>query len=153
MPDEAPPLDVIRAMRQMNIGRLLMRASRAYSERAVAGLRQRGHEALSLAHTAILPHIDIEGTRLSVLAERAGMTKQSASQIVTELGKVGYITRAIDPDDARAQRITFTALGQQFLRDAYAVKVEMEAEIVGALGLTETEHLREVLARFPHIPT
>jgi MarR family transcriptional regulator, temperature-dependent positive regulator of motility len=35
-----------------------------------------------LAHTTLLAHLDPDGTRITVLAERAGMTKQSMGQLV-----------------------------------------------------------------------
>jgi hypothetical protein len=65
-------------------GRLLLRSFRAYNERAIAEIRRLGHSRLSLAHTAIILRIDVDGVRLTTLAQRAGMTKQSASQLVRE---------------------------------------------------------------------
>ena len=89
---------------------------------------------MSLAHTSLLSNLDLEGTRITILAERAGMTKQSMGQLAVDLEKRGYIQRVIDPRDHRATLILFTAAGWQFLQDAYQVKGEIETEYRAFLG-------------------
>ena len=83
--------------RQNYIGRLLQNAARAVSVQATERLRARGHRELSLAHTTLLAHLDLDGTRITVLAERAGMTKQSMGQLVMELEQRGYVARQDGP--------------------------------------------------------
>ena len=97
-------------------------------------LRARGHADLTVAHTALLANLDVGGTRITSLATRAGMTKQSMGQLVQDLERKGYVQRATDPSDERASIVTFTAAGWQFLRDAAAIKQEIEAEYRQALG-------------------
>lgn len=138
----------IAERREVNTGRLLLRASRVYSERAMADIRSRGHAKLSLAHAAILPHIELEGTRLTALADAAGMTKPSVSQLVDELEAAGYVERRPDPEDKRAQKIIFTALGWRFLDDASRVKEDIEADIARVLGAKGATVLRDLLTRF-----
>ena len=141
----------IAELRDVNTGRLLLRASRVYSDRAMADIRRLGHAKLSLTHAAILPHIELEGTRLTALAEAAGMTKPSVSQLVDELEAAGYVERTPDAEDKRAQKIMFTALGWRFLDDASRVKEEIEADISRVLGAKGTTVLRDLLTRFPSI--
>lgn len=143
-----PVLDAgqIRELREQHIGRLLLRAQRAYNARAIAKLHERGHRHLTIAHTSLLPHLDLEGTRITTLAERAGMTKQGMGQLVGELERQGYVRRETDPSDARAVLVRFTEAGWQFLRDAHAVKRELEAEYGAVLGTAQLEQLRETLA-------
>lgn len=141
-------IEQIQAMRQGNIGRLFLRAHRAYSTRATAMLRKRGHEGLNLEHTSVLAHIDIEGTHITTLAARAGIRKQTMGQLVTELEQKGYVERVSDPTDKRALLVNFTAKGQQFLRDAYVIKVELEAEYIRGLGKGAYETLYQLLGQF-----
>ena len=108
-------------------------------------MRERGYEEVSLAHTALLVNLDIKGTRLTTLAERAGMTKQSMGQLAADLENKGYIRRVDDPSDKRAILIKFTDKGMQFLRDGYAVKQEIEAEFAAILGEGRLSHLYELL--------
>src|SRR5690348_7282782 len=95
-------------LRRQYVGRLLQRAYRASAELAAQKLNERGHSSLSLATTVALTQLDLEGTRISVLAERAGMTKQSMGQLVAELESLGYVTRVPDTSDRRATLVQFT---------------------------------------------
>jgi DNA-binding MarR family transcriptional regulator len=140
------PIDQVNAKRQANIGRLFLRGHRAFSSRATEMLHARGHDALTLAHTTLLAHIDTEGTQITTLAARAGITKQSMGQLVTELEQKGYLQREPDPHDRRALRIKFTGKGEIFLQDAYAIKLELEAEYMALLGQDRYTLLYDLLS-------
>jgi DNA-binding MarR family transcriptional regulator len=143
-----PETQDLLALRQQNIGRLFQRLARAYSESALAKSLDYGHQGLSLYHTALISNLDVEGTRITTLADRAGMTKQAMGQVVAELEARGYIQREPDPEDKRAVLIKFTDLGWQFLRDAYEIKKEIEAEyeaILGADGMATLKNLMNQL--------
>ncbi len=135
----------IRETRERHIGRLFLRASRSFAALATRKLKERGHEGLGAAHTALLPHVDLEGTRATALAERAGMSKQAAGQVVRDLVRQGYVERRPDPSDSRATLVRFTEAGWRFLRDAGDVKREIEAEYAAALGEERMGLLRSAL--------
>lgn len=147
MDDIRTPVDAeqLAALRQHYLGRLLQRADRALAERATAKLRARGHARLTLATTSALVHLDMEGTHINVLAERAGMTKQSMGQLTAELESLGYVTRSLDPDDRRAMLVQFTEAGWRFLLDASAIKREIERECADAIGDEALASLRMLL--------
>jgi DNA-binding MarR family transcriptional regulator len=136
----------LQKMRQENIGRLLQRAARDYSELALAKLEKRGHGGLTLFHTTLISYLDMEGTQISVLAERAGVSKQAMGQVAKELEERQYLMRVADPHDKRAVLLQFTPLGTQFLQDAYQVKLEIEAEYTQILGEENFALLRQLLA-------
>ncbi|MGO4387493.1 MarR family winged helix-turn-helix transcriptional regulator [Microvirga sp. 2YAF29] len=138
-------------LRQTNTGRLLLKAMRAFNERSMSAVRELGHPALSFAHAAILPHIGTEGAHLSEIADRAGMRKQSASQLIGELEAAGYIARSRDPADKRALVIKFTPEGERFLADAAKVKTRIEDELRNKLGAERYELLRDILKDFPGV--
>ena len=144
---KGPDAATLEQARQQHIGRLLHRAARAYNVLALDRLHAQGHTSLSLAHTNLLPHLGTEGTRIVTLAERAGMTKQAAGQLVAELETHGYVERAPDPDDGRATRVQFTAAGWRYLLDAQEVKREIEAGYRAELGQPLWEQLNEALHR------
>lgn len=141
------PLTVeqLEELRQEHIGRLLLRAHRAFSERALRKLRQRGHTRLSMTHTSLLPHLDVNGTQATVVAERMGITRQAAGRIIADLEQEGYVRRLPNPADQRASMIVFTDAGRQFLQDAYHVKKEIEAEYTALLGEERVQQLRSIL--------
>ena len=144
--DDAKRTELL-ALRQQNIGRLLQRGARAYSEIALVKLHKYGHKGLTLFHTALISNLDIEGTRITMLADRAGVTKQAMGQLVSELETRGYIQREPDPEDKRAVLIKFTKLGWQFLQDAFEVKREIEADYATILGEEGMRQLHSLLNR------
>jgi DNA-binding MarR family transcriptional regulator len=141
----------IQALRQENIGRLFLRAHRAFGELAYKKLHDRGHDGLSIVHTALLAHLDMHGTQVTTLADRAGITKQAMGRLVDELEGKGYVESAPDPADGRAKRVTFTERGWQFLTDAYEVKLEIEAIYTSVLGEEGMTQLRDSLEKVAEI--
>lgn len=132
-------------LRQENIGRLCLRLYRGFNAHAVSMLQARGHAALSLAHTALLINLDVDGTRIVDLAARAGMSKQAMGRLVQDLEQVGYVKRSMDLHDHRATRVSFTPEGQRFLDDAAVVKREIESEYAALLGNDGLAELRDGL--------
>jgi DNA-binding MarR family transcriptional regulator len=125
---------------------LLFKASRLLDERALRRVSERtGRPPLRRSHTSLLPHIDLEGTRITVLAERLGVTKQAASQLVDDLEAIGVLAREPDPDDARARRVVFTRAGRQGLLDGLAELREMEGELARSIGDESMAALRRAL--------
>jgi DNA-binding MarR family transcriptional regulator len=139
----------VATLRQTNTGRLLLKAMRAFNEQSMAAIRALGHADLSLAHAAVLPHIDVAGTRLTDVAERAGLRKQSASQLVDELVAADYVIKRSDPADKRASLISFTKKGRQFLEHAAGVKQDIEDGLEEALGTASYQELRRLLEALP----
>ena len=137
----------IRDLRDHHIGRLFLQAHRAYSAHAIESLRARGYGELGAAHAAILPHIDVDGTRATVIAERAGMTKQGAGQVIDDLARQGLVQRIPDPSDGRASLVVFTEAGWDYLRAASAIKMEIESEYAELLGPEAFHALSDNLAR------
>ena len=149
MKDDAHTIEraQIDELREHHIGRLLLRAHRQFSLRAIEELRAHGHDGLSLAHTNLLANLDTAGTRLTTLAERAGISKQAIGTLVVDLEAKGYITRTADPADRRATLITYTPTGWQFLQDAHHVKRMIEADYTARLGTAGMATLRTLLTQ------
>jgi DNA-binding MarR family transcriptional regulator len=132
-----------------NIGRLLLRAQRAFDANLNARLRERGYPDVRLAHSALFAYIDPEGTRSSELAERAGMTKQGMGQLVGDLEKKGYVERVEDPADRRAKLVRLTKEGRRHVRDAREIIGEIEEAYALRLGDGRLETLRAILKDLP----
>lgn len=130
-----------------DLGRLLLRAHRDFGARALAQLRARGVADLGLAHTALLATLDPAGggTSVTLLAERAAMTKQAIGELAIDLERGGYVTRAPDPADRRATIVTITAAGRRALRAALEAKRAVEADYAAAIGARRLAALHEAL--------
>ena len=100
-----------------------------------------------MAHTNLLPYLDTNGTRIVTLAERAGMTKQAAGQLVAELESHGYVARRADPADGRATQVCFTEAGWRYLLDAQEIKRAVEEECRVTLGEPMWRQLNAALHR------
>ncbi len=77
---------------------------------------------------AIFENIEPEGTRLTVLAARAGVTHQAIGEVVAELEQRGFVERVPDPIDGRARLVRLTDPGRQLVRAAIAVIDDIERE-------------------------
>jgi len=139
--------DDLLEMRQDNIGRLFQRAARAYSELALEKFKKYGYEDLSLFHTALISNLDVEGSQISTIAERAGVSKQAMGQLAKELEAKGLIQRVPDPSDKRAVLLKFTDDGIKFLEVAYQIKLEIESEYADIIGDENMLILRDLLGQ------
>lgn len=115
------------AWRQTHLGRLLGHALRRFDERvlelmahnievplALSNLAARGQ--VSAAHIHITRHLALDGSRLTDLAARAGMSKQSMGDLVDQCAAWGLVTRVADSRDKRARLVRFTESGLAWLK-------------------------------------
>jgi len=136
----------LAAARSASTLQLLFRAARLLDERAVARVaRAPAAAGLRTAHTALFPHIDFAGVRLTELARRVGVTKQAVAQLVDELEAWGAVERIPDPDDGRAKLIRFSKRGHAALLHGLGVLRDLEAELARAIGDRRMAELRRAL--------
>ena len=120
--------------RKRVLGRLFTRLSTAMQERANRALHAHGYEDIKMMHNAVLIHLDAEGTRATVLARRARMTKAGIGKIIRDLEGLGYVTRAPDPADGRAQLVQFTPKALEMMEVVLGHFAEVEREFAEWLG-------------------
>lgn len=98
--------------------RLLNIALDEFAEQLYERMSAAGFGDIRPGHGCVFGGIDPDnGSRLTELAERACMTKQSVGEVTSDLEKRGYLERIADPDDGRAKIIRLTSHG----REAYTV--------------------------------
>jgi DNA-binding MarR family transcriptional regulator len=108
-------------------------------------LAERGHPDIRPAHGNVFQFIDREGTRVSELAARARITKQSMGELVAHLEAAGYVERAADPTDRRARLIRLTERGWEAYPIAREAIAEVEAGWTARLGAAKMRRLRALL--------
>jgi DNA-binding MarR family transcriptional regulator len=94
------------------LGILLRQPLRALLAELNEGMVAAGYADLRPAHSAVFMNLDAQGTRITDLAERAQMTKQSMGALVRYLEQRGYVSTAPHPRDARAKVVRLTKKGK-----------------------------------------
>jgi DNA-binding MarR family transcriptional regulator len=128
-----------------NLAILLREPFRAGTELLHRRFAERGHPEIRPPHDNVMQFLDDGGTRVSVLSERAQMTKQSMAELVAHLERLGYVERVPDPSDRRAKLVRATPRGQKLYAIAREVVAEVEAEWTRRLGKAKMRQLRTLL--------
>ncbi len=115
------------------------------------GVVAAGFEDVRPAHYAVFRHLKPEGSRVTELAEKARMTKQSMGELVVYLERRGYVERLPDPRDGRARIVVLTEAGQRWVEAAVGRVGEIEDALAERMGGEErleefADSLAEVLA-------
>ena len=104
-----------------------------------------GFDGVRYRHGSVFRFIDPEGSRLTELAERSGLSKQAVGELVDELERLGYVERAPDPRDRRAKIIKLTDRGARGQAAAGAIVTDIEQEWATHLGSDRIVELRRTL--------
>ena len=136
---------------RQNLGLLCFYPARCMESQVFAALADAGFTDLSIAQGRIAARIGPAGTRVTDLAEQAGVTKQTAGYLVDQLERAGYVRRVPDPTDARARLVQIADRGLAVREIARATEAVVEAEWAAHLGPRVTEQLRRALTRLREI--
>jgi len=136
--------------RSPNIVLLLREAFVALNDLVIVRLAERGHDAVRPAHAAVFQYLDDTGTTVSVLAQRARMTKQGMAQLVHHLEDHGYIARTADPGDRRAKLVIPTDRGLEVFAIAQEIVPEIEDLVSSIIGADHKATMRDDLAAIRH---
>jgi DNA-binding MarR family transcriptional regulator len=120
------------ALRRFDARVLQLMAGNDQMPLALANLASRGN--LSASHVHVTRHLAIGGSRLTDLAQQAGMSKQAMGKLVDQCEAWGLVTREADGRDARARRIRFTSAGEAWLLAMQQAVAQAEAELQTAVG-------------------
>jgi DNA-binding MarR family transcriptional regulator len=131
------------AWRQLTLGRLLLFVSSTYEERMLEFYRAAGFTEVRHVHLHVTRHIDIaNGSRISDLATRAGVTKGAMGQFVADCERLGLVERSPDPADARATIVVLAPRGHALLEVTRRASRRIEAEFAKLIGADEFTALR-----------
>jgi DNA-binding MarR family transcriptional regulator len=145
VPLKSSSITVDDSWRLTHLGRLLGHAMRRFDER-VLGLMAHNIDVplvlsnlaarsqVSAAHIHITRHLSLDGSRLTSLARRGGMSKQAMGDLVKQCEAWGLVTRQPDPQDARARLVRFTPAGLAWLQAFKEAVAQAEAEFRTEVG-------------------
>ncbi len=117
----------------------------AFTEELARRVADTPYSDIRVTHGCVFGNIESDGSRLTDLAERAHMTKQSVGEVATELEQRGYLERVPDPSDGRAKIIRLTERGREAQALGRGIIDEIEQEWAERFGAERVAALREAL--------
>jgi len=131
----------------MNIGILLRSPFNKLVEEIHEELARRGHPEIRPAHGTVFQFIGKHGARITDMAEKAHMTKQSMSYLVEYLEERGYVERRPDETDRRAMLFSLTKKGWKVVDAAEKAIANVQKDWEKRMGKSAYRQLTELLAR------
>jgi DNA-binding MarR family transcriptional regulator len=149
IPKDLPQIPYERLM----IGATLNILAQAVNRRVALAVRAQGFPDFRATFHPVFQWCRAEGSRLTELAERAGVTKPSMSEIIDVLVRLGYVERVPDPRDRRATLIRRTPRGWEVNRLARETVEAVQSEWRQVMGEDEFSQLLTGLRRLTQLVT
>ncbi|MFG3367718.1 MarR family winged helix-turn-helix transcriptional regulator [Streptomyces sp. NPDC090032] len=128
-----------------NLPQLLGDARRWFEEGLLAAMAASGAAPVSPTQAQLFAVLDDEGTTVSELARRMGVTRQTAHQAVHGLIDAGLLEQVPDPTSARQRLIRRTPDGERAHRQAGVILEQLEEQLAERIGRETVDALRTVL--------
>jgi len=135
----------------LNIGLLCFIVQRAMEDRVLADIAAAGFDDVTIAQARVLARVSSKGTRITELAERARVSKQTVTFMVDQLERAGYVRRVPDPSDARARLVVFADRGLAAQQVARRTEAVVQEGWTRHLGRRATARLHQILTQLREI--
>jgi DNA-binding MarR family transcriptional regulator len=145
--EDQPPIPYEKLM----IGATLNILAQIVNRRVTLAVHAQGFTDFRSTFHPVFQWCRAEGSRLTELAERAGVTKPSMSELIDVLVRFGYFERVPDPRDRRAMLIRRTERGWEINRIARDTVERAQNEWRQAIGEGEFSDLLTGLRRLAQI--
>ncbi|MGW8375558.1 MarR family winged helix-turn-helix transcriptional regulator [Streptomyces sp. ODS28] len=122
-------------------------ARRWFEEALLSTLEEQGETRVSPTQARLFAVLEKEGTTVSELARRMGVTRQTAHQAVHGLVAEGLLEQVPHPDSARRRLIRRTPEGERAHRRAGRILDRLEEELTARIGEDAVTALRAALER------
>ncbi|HXS39437.1 MAG TPA: hypothetical protein VN766_04580 [Stellaceae bacterium] len=137
------------------MSRLLFAAAWLFDRRILAYVNQHGFPDLRMVHLHLPRNIDLAGTRLTDLAARAEISKQSMAEIVDACEAMGLVGKISYPNDRRAKLIALTSRGHRLINIVHVAISAAEKELRSQVGREAAQALTSTLIDYvgDRVPT
>jgi DNA-binding MarR family transcriptional regulator len=108
-------------------------------------LAQCGFDDLGRSDGYVFRALDADALTTSALADRLGVSKQGAGQLVEDMTRRGYVQSRHDPSDGRARLLELTSRGRRALAAARDFHRGYETRLARRHGRGHVDDLRAVL--------
>lgn len=132
----SPPLPTLDdlAWRHDGLARVMNVALHNLQSRVIEIMVHAGYPEMRLAYVNLTRNLDIEGTTITELANRAAMTKQAMGELVDQCEKIDIVERTADPKDRRVWIVKFTSRGLIWLNELKNAVTQVETEMIEVIG-------------------
>jgi DNA-binding MarR family transcriptional regulator len=134
----------IRPLGRAPLIALVEKAAQGLGTNLVRTAHAKGYTELRLAHDAVFATLPAEGARITDMAARAGITKQSMGEVVRELVDLGICRVEPDPSDRRAKLVNYTDYGLEVADGGFRHLQQIERRLNRTFG-EDYETARRVL--------
>ena len=130
-----------------NLPRHLIALSRHIQSTVMQQLQEGDkHRALRMSFEPYISMVG-KGCRLTELAERLGISKQSCNQTANQMEKAGYIQRVAAPLDGRGKIVVLTGRGKTLVADGSGVMADIAADFDRHIGTRNLTALTSTLIK------
>lgn len=133
--------------RKSHLGRLLLELSKDFVASSNALMRKRGYVFVRTPHIRVLSQIETDGSELSEVIKRVGLSKQAINKIIRQLEELDIVSTRVSEKDGRARFVRYTSKGKKFLEAGLEVIEELESEYRSVLGKSDYLHLKASLQK------
>lgn len=130
--------------RRDHLARLLDRTFTAVEAEVQSRLEEGGY-GLERVYLPVVRNVSLDGSRITNIAERAGLSKQTVGPLVRNLEERGILRVDPDPTDGRAKLVRYTDLGFQGLSARLDSIKSIERSCAQALGAGGLNRLKRDL--------
>ena len=135
-----------------NLGFLLAKAAQRWNELLGERFAAAGYPEVRPSYGSLLvPLFEQDGLRMSVLAARARLSKQTMTTMVRLLERDGLVQRRPDPRDGRAALVFLTDHAQAFRPVAEETLRELTRLARRRLGAATTDTVTDALRRLAEL--
>jgi DNA-binding MarR family transcriptional regulator len=124
-----------------NLLRLLIEFGKDFERRMLRAIQEKGHTDIRPSHSILFSNLGLGAVRVTELAERAQVTQQAMGKMLKEVERLGYIERAVDPNDKRAKEIRLTKKGVNLVKDSMKAVDEVRQYYAERIGEKELDQL------------
>ena len=129
-----------------DLGFLLAKATQRWNELLHDRFKAAGFADVRPSYGSILvPLFEQNGLRMTELARRSRLSKQTMTTMVRLLERDGFVERRPDPSDGRAALVFLTGRGRQLQPVAAAILGELERLVRGRLSVEAVDWLKQAL--------
>ncbi len=127
------------------LGLLLRLTLQHWTQAVEAALEEAGFGDIRPPHANVFTFARPEGIQVSELTKLAHVRKQTMTQAVEELERLGYVERRPDPNDRRARLVFLTERGKAVRPIAVAAGRRVDARWAAISGAAEIAAIRQAL--------